>query len=341
MARNQTSTHRAWPFQEAAQIVKQRRPTGDRPVLFETGFGPSGFPHLGHFSEGVRTSWVRNACEHLYGLKTRLLCFSDDMDGLRKVPSNLPQPEMLAAHLGKPLHAVPDPFGRCASFSDQMNAKLCEFFDASGFDYEFQSSREAYVRGDFDEGLSILLEKSRRGSPDHRPHAAGTKPSALVALLPDLYQLWLDHGHAGHRLPPQPGHRELHLRPRYRPLHRMRRERRAIGARRQRQGGLESRLGVALVHLRGRLRNVRQRPRRFGAPVLAHRPPDGQAAAGRLVLRIFSRRGGARVGEQCRSHGGDGGRVEKVRANRIPALFPLPKSQAGQAAALGHRPQVR
>ena len=97
-------------------------------MLFETGFGPSGFPHLGHFSEGVRTSWVRNACEYLYGTKTRLLCFSDDMDGLRKVPSNLPQPEMLAAHLGKPLHTVPDPFGCCASFSDHMNAKLCEFF---------------------------------------------------------------------------------------------------------------------------------------------------------------------------------------------------------------------
>ena len=160
MARNQTSTHRAWPFQEAAQIVKQRRPSGDRPVLFETGFGPSGFPHLGHFSEGVRTSWVRNACEYLYGLKTRLLCFSDDMDALRKVPSNFPQPDMLAAHLGKPVHAIPDPFGCRTSFGDYMNAKLCEFFDASGFDYEFQSSREAYVRGDFDEGLSILLEKA-------------------------------------------------------------------------------------------------------------------------------------------------------------------------------------
>ena len=152
--------YRAWPFEEAAQILKRRSCKGDRPVLFETGFGPSGFPHLGHFSEGVRTSWVRNACEYLYGLKTRLLCFSDDMDGLRKVPGNLPQPEMLAAHLGKPLHAVPDPFGCCASFSDYMNAKLCEFFDASGFDYEFQSSRAAYVRGDFDEGLSILLDKA-------------------------------------------------------------------------------------------------------------------------------------------------------------------------------------
>ena len=160
MERNQTSTHRAWPFQEAAQIVKQRQPSKDRPVLFETGFGPSGFPHLGHFSEGVRTSWVRNACEHLYGLKTRLLCFSDDMDALRKVPSNFPQPDMLAAHLGKPVHAIPDPFGCCGSFGDYMNAKLCEFFDASGFDYEFQSSRAAYVRGDFDEGLSILLAKA-------------------------------------------------------------------------------------------------------------------------------------------------------------------------------------
>ena len=160
MERNQTSTHRAWPFQEAAQIVKQRQPSEDRPVLFETGFGPSGFPHLGHFSEGVRTSWVRNACEYLYELKTRLLCFSDDMDALRKVPSNFPQPDMLAAHLGKPVHAIPDPFGCCTSFGDHMNAKLCEFFDASGFDYEFQSSREAYVRGDFDEGLSILLAKA-------------------------------------------------------------------------------------------------------------------------------------------------------------------------------------
>ena len=160
MERNQTNTHRAWPFQEAAQIVKQRQPSKDRPVLFETGFGPSGFPHLGHFSEGVRTSWVRNACEYLYGLKTRLLCFSDDMDALRKVPSNFPQPDMLAPHLGKPVHAIPDPFGCYTSFGDHMNAKLCEFFDASGFDYEFQSSREAYVRGDFDEGLSILLDKA-------------------------------------------------------------------------------------------------------------------------------------------------------------------------------------
>ena len=215
MERNQTNTHRAWPFQEAAQIVKQRQPSENRPVLFETGFGPSGFPHLGHFSEGVRTSWVRNACEHLYGLKTRLLCFSDDMDGLRKVPSNLSQSEskILAAHLGKPVHAIPDPFGCCTSFGDHMNAKLCEFFDASGFDYEFQSSREAYVRGDFDEGLSILLAKAEEVRQIIVPTLREQNRQHWSPFFPDLSQLWLDHGHARHRLSPQPGHRELHLRP--------------------------------------------------------------------------------------------------------------------------------
>jgi len=128
-------------------------------VLFETGFGPSGLPHIGTFAEVARTTWVRQTFEHLTGQPTRLLAFSDDMDGLRKVPLNLPQPEMLARHLGKPLHAIPDPFGECASYSDYMNDKLKEFLDAYGFDYEFQSSRDAYARGDFDEGLTIVLEK--------------------------------------------------------------------------------------------------------------------------------------------------------------------------------------
>ena len=150
---------KAWPFREAGRIAARRR-SGERPVLFQTGFGPSGFPHMGHFSEVARTTWVRNACEHQYREPTRLICFSDDMDGLRKVPANLPQPDMLAANLGRPLHAVPDPFDCCPSFSAHMNLKLREFLDASGFDYDFQSSRAAYARGDFDEGLSILLEKA-------------------------------------------------------------------------------------------------------------------------------------------------------------------------------------
>ena len=151
--------YRAWPFKEAAQIVSQRRPVGDRPVLFETGFGPSGLPHIGTFAEVARTTWVRRAFEELTGIETRLLAFSDDMDGLRKVPLNLPQSEMLEAHIGRPLHAIPDPFGERESFSDYMNSKLREFLDTYRFDYEFQSSAEAYKCGDFDEGLQVLLDK--------------------------------------------------------------------------------------------------------------------------------------------------------------------------------------
>ena len=101
MNEKESIQYRAWPFREAAQIVKQRRPDDDRPVLFETGFGPSGLPHIGTFAEVARTTWVRRAFEHQTGIPTRLLAFSDDMDGLRKVPLNLPQPEMLEAHLGQ------------------------------------------------------------------------------------------------------------------------------------------------------------------------------------------------------------------------------------------------
>ena len=151
--------YKAWPFQEARQITKRRPPLESRTALFETGFGPSGLPHIGTFAEVARTSWVRHACSHLYGVPTRLVAFSDDMDGLRKVPIDLPNGDMLAGHLGKPLHAIPDPFGCCASFSGHMNQKLQNFLDAYGFEYEFQSSKEAYGRGDFDEGLAVLLHK--------------------------------------------------------------------------------------------------------------------------------------------------------------------------------------
>jgi len=151
--------YRAWPFAEARQILTHRAPQGNRPVLFQTGFGPSGLPHIGTFSEVARTTWVRRAFAHFTGIPTRLQAFSDDMDGLRKVPLNLPQPEMLAAHLGKPLCRIHDPFGCCESFSGHMNNKLREFLDTYGFDYEFLASSQAYARGDFDEGLIILLEK--------------------------------------------------------------------------------------------------------------------------------------------------------------------------------------
>lgn len=155
------ANYNAWPFKEAQNLQKRFR--GEKPdaaVTFETGFGPSGLPHIGTFAEVARTSWVQHAFEHLTGWETRLVAFSDDMDGLRKVPLNMPNPEMLAENLGKPLCRIPDPFGCCESYSAHMNNKLQAFLDDYGFDYQFQSSKEAYERGDFDEGLVILLEKA-------------------------------------------------------------------------------------------------------------------------------------------------------------------------------------
>src|SRR3712207_3265533 len=108
---------KAWPFEEAAKVADRLKASGKREALFETGYGPSGLPHIGTFGEVARTTWVRRAFERLMpGVPTRLLAFSDDMDGLRKVPDNVPNREMLAQHLGKPLTAIPDPFGTHGSF---------------------------------------------------------------------------------------------------------------------------------------------------------------------------------------------------------------------------------
>ncbi len=154
------SDFKSWPFQEAASLIKSHGPfEGTNPVRFETGFGPSGLPHIGTFAEVARTTWVRKAFEELTGLPTELIAFSDDMDGLRKVPLNLPNKELLTANLGKPLSSIPDPFGEAESFSAYMNGKLQEFLDTFGFEYRFQSSAQAYKRGDFDEGLRLILEK--------------------------------------------------------------------------------------------------------------------------------------------------------------------------------------
>jgi lysyl-tRNA synthetase class 1 len=151
---------KAWPFEEARKIVK-RYPAGKpggAPVLFETGYGPSGLPHIGTFNEVLRTTMVRRAYEALVpGAATRLVAFSDDMDGLRKVPDNVPQQEMLTAHLGKPLTAIPDPFGQYESFAHHNNAMLRAFLDRFGFDYEFVSSTEQYRAGVFDDALRNVL----------------------------------------------------------------------------------------------------------------------------------------------------------------------------------------
>ncbi len=151
---------KAWPFEEARKIAK-RFPAGKpggSPVLFETGYGPSGLPHIGTFQEVLRTTLVRRAYETLTGgAPTRLLAFSDDMDGLRKVPDNLPNPALLAANLHQPLSRIPDPFGTHESFSAHNNAMLRAFLDRFGFDYEFVSSSERYNSGGFDDALKNVL----------------------------------------------------------------------------------------------------------------------------------------------------------------------------------------
>ncbi len=150
---------RAWPFEEARRLLK--RLDGKTPdkgyALFQTGYGPSGLPHLGTFGEVVRTTMVRQAFSRLCDIETRLFCFSDDMDGLRKVPDNIPNQAMVAEHLGKPLTAIPDPFGTHDSFGAHNNARLRAFLDDFGFDYEFQSATELYRSGRFDDALLKVL----------------------------------------------------------------------------------------------------------------------------------------------------------------------------------------
>ncbi len=151
----------AWPFEEARKVVARlaKRPKDE--VIFETGYGPSGLPHIGTFGEVARTAMVRHAFRVLTEdrVKTRLIAFSDDMDGLRKVPDNIPEKDMVARHLGKPLTKVPDPFGTHASFGEHNNARLRAFLDAFGFDYEFLSSTECYLSGRFDATLLTVLER--------------------------------------------------------------------------------------------------------------------------------------------------------------------------------------
>ena len=161
-------TSKAWPFQEAMKLVK-RFPQGKRdsegrlvPVLFETGYGPSGLPHIGTFQEVLRTTLVRRAYE-IVGSQdgtpapTRLVAFSDDMDGLRKVPDNVPNRDMLSQNIGRPLSRISDPFGTHESFAHHNNAMLRDFLDRFRFDYEFVSASESYNSGGFDEALRNVL----------------------------------------------------------------------------------------------------------------------------------------------------------------------------------------
>ncbi|RST29433.1 lysine--tRNA ligase [Sphingomonas ginkgonis] len=158
--RSAALTSKAWPFEEARKLMKRwpdGKPGGE-PMVFETGYGPSGLPHIGTFTEVLRTTWVRRAYETLTGgAPTRLIAFSDDMDGLRKVPDNVPNPALLQEALGKPLTKVPDPFGCHESFAHHNNALLRSFLDRFGFDYEFLSASDCYSSGRFDPTLRSVL----------------------------------------------------------------------------------------------------------------------------------------------------------------------------------------
>jgi lysyl-tRNA synthetase class 1 len=146
---------KAWPFEEARRLLKRYKDKAPEKgyVLFQTGYGPSGLPHIGTFGEVARTSMVRHAFEQISDIPTRLICFSDDMDGFRKVPTNLPMQEELKQDLHLPLTRVRDPFGTHDGFAQHNNARLCAFLDSFGFEYEFASATEYYRSGRFDEML--------------------------------------------------------------------------------------------------------------------------------------------------------------------------------------------
>lgn len=151
----------AWPFEEAVKIAEryQTAPPGKGFILFETGYGPSGLPHIGTFGEVARTTMVMRAFQQISDIPVKLFCVSDDMDGLRKVPDNIPNQEQTATYLNKPLTAVPDPFGTHESYGHHMNARLRAFLDSFGFQYEFKSATDLYKSGAFDEKLKLAAKQ--------------------------------------------------------------------------------------------------------------------------------------------------------------------------------------
>ncbi|MEL6550041.1 MAG: lysine--tRNA ligase [Pseudomonadota bacterium] len=159
--RDAAMTSKAWPFEEARRILKryEAAPPEKGYVLFETGYGPSGLPHIGTFGEVARTTMIRRAFEVISDIPTKLICFSDDLDGMRKVPGNVPDPEALKPALQLPLTKVPDPFGTHESFGHHNNAMLRRFLDTFGFEYEFYSATEFYGSGQFDEVLLRACER--------------------------------------------------------------------------------------------------------------------------------------------------------------------------------------
>ena len=152
---------KAWPFDEARRILKryEKTPPEKGYVLFETGYGPSGLPHIGTFGEVARTTMIMRAFREISDIPAKLICFSDDLDGMRKIPNNVPNQEALSEHIQKPLTSVPDPFGKFESFGGHNNAMLRRFLDTFGFEYEFYSATEFYKSGKFDQILKRAVEQ--------------------------------------------------------------------------------------------------------------------------------------------------------------------------------------
>src|ERR1700684_3663985 len=176
----------AWPFEQARAIVARLKKKPKDEVLFETGYGPSGLPHIGTFGEVARTTMVRHAFRALTEdrIKTRLIAFSDDMDGLRKVPDNVPNKEMREKHLGRPLTSVPDPFGTHPSFGAHNNARLRTFLDTFGFDYDFASAADYYVSGKFDATLLRVLERIDQVMAVMLPSLRAERAASYSPFLP-------------------------------------------------------------------------------------------------------------------------------------------------------------
>ena len=178
---------KAWPFEEARKISKIN--SEKETIVFQTGYGPSGLPHIGTFSEVFRTTLIRNAFEKISPeKKTKLICFSDDLDGLRKIPENIPNPEKMEPYLGKPLTQVPDPFGEYASFGESNNERLKKFLDGFDFldlDYEFQSSTHCYQNGVFNEVSEKSPKKAPRNPGNYLAESGPRKKAKLFTLFAD------------------------------------------------------------------------------------------------------------------------------------------------------------
>ena len=158
---NVIQTASAWPFVEIRKLLKERKDLikTKKKIIFQTGYGPSGLPHIGTFGEVARTTMMINALHHMEEISTELITFSDDMDGLRKVPENIPNDEILKNNLGKPLTSIPDPFGKFESFADHNNKMLKQFLKKFNFEFSFKSSTENYKNGIFNESLKRVAEK--------------------------------------------------------------------------------------------------------------------------------------------------------------------------------------